>query len=124
MKHLGKWTVAYGIFLIVIGLTGYLSNPERAKTALMSGGTFGVISIIWGLLLLRGISWARIAVLCTTLFLSVIFLWRASVSWSAVAQGEAEKMLAAVLISLMLAASATLLAVIARARKPAPKPLA
>jgi uncharacterized membrane protein (UPF0136 family) len=31
----------------VIGLIGYFSNPEKARTALISGGTFGTLSIIW-----------------------------------------------------------------------------
>ena len=37
------YLILYGGFLIVMGLAGYLSNPEKAKTALMSGGTFGEI---------------------------------------------------------------------------------
>lgn len=44
------YLILYGAFLIVIGLLGYLSNPEKAKTALMSGGTFGALSILWGVL--------------------------------------------------------------------------
>ena len=39
--------IFYGAFLIVMGLAGYLSNPEKAKTALMSGGAFGALSILW-----------------------------------------------------------------------------
>ena len=42
-------------YLIVMGLVGYLSNPEKAKTALMSGGTFGALSILWGVLGARGV---------------------------------------------------------------------
>lgn len=116
MKSLGKWTVAYGCFLILVGLIGYLSNPEKAKTALIAGGTFGIISIIWGLLSLRGFSWARVATLITVVFLSLVFVWRASVGWIAVAQGQTEKMLAAVLISLMLTASVALVAMIFKTR--------
>ena len=44
------YRILYGAFLIVMGLLGYLSNPEKAKTALMSGGTFGALSIVWGVL--------------------------------------------------------------------------
>ena len=42
------YLILYGAFLIVMGLLGYLSNPEKAKTALMSGGTFGALSLVWG----------------------------------------------------------------------------
>ena len=38
-------------------------------------------------------------------FLGLTFTWRAAVSWMAVAGGQSEKLVAAVLISSMLAAS-------------------
>jgi uncharacterized membrane protein (UPF0136 family) len=115
MKKTGHWIVAYGSLLIVIGLIGYLSNPEKARTALISGGTFGTISIIWGLLSMR-YRWAVIAAFVTSSFLAVIFIWRASVGWMAVAQGDTAKVLAAALISLMLMASLSLLVLIAKRR--------
>src|SRR3989454_3916068 len=52
------YLILYGAFLIVMGLLGYLSNPEKAKTALMSGGTFGALSIVWGVLGARGVRWS------------------------------------------------------------------
>jgi len=51
------YLILYGAFLIVMGLLGYLSNPEKAKTALMSGGTFGALSLVWGVLGARGVRW-------------------------------------------------------------------
>ena len=42
----GYWMMGYGLFLISMGLAGYASNPDKAKTALMSGGTFGAFSIL------------------------------------------------------------------------------
>lgn len=105
MKALSKWTIAYGLFLIACGLAGYLSNPEKAKTALISGGTFGALSIVWGALMARGASWSRWAAFATSSFLVVVFCWRATVSWMAVADGATDKQFAAVLITLMGAAS-------------------
>ena len=102
---LGKWMIGYGIFLIAMGAAGYLSNPEKAVTALMSGGTFGVLSIFWGRLMLRGIGWSRWAAGATASLLFVVFAWRASVSWMAFAGGATEKLTAAMLISLMGTAS-------------------
>jgi len=103
--ELGKWLVGYGLFLILIGLAGYLSNPEKAKTALMSGGLFGALAIACGVLRMRGALWAGKAALGITGFLALIFTWRATVGWLAVAQGNADKLTAAVLITLMLAAT-------------------
>src|SRR5881409_814203 len=59
------YLILYGAFLIMMGLLGYLSNPEKAKTALMSGGTFGALSIVWGVLGARGVRWTLPAAMVT-----------------------------------------------------------
>lgn len=109
--------IFYGGFLIVTGLAGYLSNPEKAKTALMSGGTFGALSILWGVLGARGVRWSLPAAITTTGFLALVFAWRASVGWLAVLDGQSEKRVAASLITLMLAASVPMLLGLIKARK-------
>ena len=101
----GNWMIGYGAFLIAVGIAGYLSNPEKAATAVLSGGTFGTLSMAWGLLLRRGHAWARRGAIATTGLLAVVFTWRASVGWIAVAAGQSEKLVAAALISAMLVAS-------------------
>ena len=111
---LSKWMIAYGLFLIAMGAVGYLSNPEKAATALMSGGTFGALSILWGWLMSRGIGWSRWAAGATTTLLVVVFAWRASVSWMAFTGGASEKLVPAVLITLMGAASLAMLAFLVR----------
>ena len=111
---LGKWMCAYGLFLIAIGAAGYLSNPEKAATALISGGTFGALSIFWGWLMSRGIGWSRWAASATTTLLLIVFAWRASVSWMAFAGGASEKLTAAILITLMGAASLAMAAALLR----------
>lgn len=104
-KKIGQWYLSYGLFLIVCGIAGYLSNPAAAKTALMSGSTFGILSALWGFWMLKG---GRIvafgAALFTTLVLCAAFSWRSIVSWQAVADGE-PKVFAASLITAMLVAS-------------------
>jgi uncharacterized membrane protein (UPF0136 family) len=115
LRPVGRWLVVYGLFLVAVGVTGYLSNPEKAKTALFSGGTFGGLSALWGVLALRGTSWAPKAALVTTSLLTLVFVWRTTASWMAVAGGQPEKRTAAVLISLMLCASiATLVRLLRR----------
>lgn len=100
-----KTLLFYGIFLILAGTAGFLSNPEKAKTALMSGGTFGMLSIIWGVLGLRQVAWALKAGCGTACFLTLIFAWRASVTWKAYLGGNTDKLFSAILISTMAAAS-------------------
>ena len=114
------YLILYGGFLILMGLLGYLSNPEKAKTALMSGGTFGALSIFWGVLGARGVRWSRRAAIVTTGFLALVFAWRATVGWLAVLDGKSEKLFAAILITLMLAASALMLPALFRSLKKQP----
>lgn len=112
--QLGKWMIAYALFLIAMGAAGYLSNPEKAASALMSGGTFGALSMLWGWLMSRGIGWSRWAALATTTLLLVVFAWRASVSWMAFVGGASEKLTAAILITLMGTASLAMAAALLR----------
>ena len=114
------YLILYGAFLFVMGLLGYWSNPEKAKTALMSGGTFGALSILWGVLGARGIRWSLPAAFVTTGLLALVFAWRASVGWLAVFEGKWEKLFAAVLITAMLAASAAVLPALFRSLKSQP----
>jgi hypothetical protein len=115
MTHrLGTWMLAYGVFLIAVGVVGFLSNPEKAATALISSGTFGTLSIAWGLLLRSGRAWARWAAASTTSFLTLVFLWRSAASWAAFRDGASEKLVAATLITAMLVASVVTLAVLAK----------
>lgn len=104
-----KWILVYGLFLILAGVAGYLSNPEKAKTALMSGGTAGTLSLIWGALAWKGLRWSVRAAFVTALLLALVFSWRATASWQAVADGNHDKLFAASLITAMLAASLGLL---------------
>jgi uncharacterized membrane protein (UPF0136 family) len=112
------YLILYGAFLVVMGLLGYWSNPEKAKTALMSGGTFGALSILWGVLGARGIRWSLPAAFVTTGLLALVFAWRASVGWLAVLDGKSEKLFAAVLITAMLTGSVLMLFGLTQARKP------
>lgn len=114
-RQLGFWVVGYGVFLGVIGLLGYASNPAAAKTALISGGTFGTLNVLFGLGLLRGIGVLRWVALAVAIVLSGIFVWRSSASWMAYADGE-PKLLAALLISSMLAASLVIVFRLGRGR--------
>ena len=113
------YLILYGAFLIIMGLLGYLSNPEKAKTALMSGGTFGALSIVWGVLGARGVRWTLPAAAVTTGLLALVLVWRASVGWLAVIDGKREKLFAASLITLMLAASILMLLCLLKSRETA-----
>lgn len=120
-----KWILAYGAFLICAGIAGFLSNPEKARTALMSGGTAGSLSLLWGWMAWKGLRWGWWAALATTSLLTLVFLWRSTVTWQAVAAGNQDKVFAASLISTMLVASLAILPILIRGafRSSLPAPL-
>lgn len=103
MTH-SRWLIGFGFFLILCGLAGYASNPEAAKTALISGSLFGGLSILWGVLLGKGIAFAKWAALVMTILLCGVFGWRSTATWQKVMDGE-PKTFAATLITLMLVGS-------------------
>ncbi|NCN40918.1 hypothetical protein GW916_06675 [bacterium] len=104
-KQHSKVLVYYGIFLIVAGIVGYLSNPEKAQTALFSGGLFGSISLALSWFVLKAQKWAVWASAIVMGLLTFVFTWRSYVGWSQVLEGNSEKTFAAALISTMLFAS-------------------
>jgi uncharacterized membrane protein (UPF0136 family) len=104
-SNIGSWYIGFGLFLIVCGLVGYASNPAAAKTALMSGGTFGTLSALCGFWMMKGgrrLAYAAAGL--TTLLLCAAFSWRSIVSWQAYADGE-PKLFAACLITTMMIGS-------------------
>jgi uncharacterized membrane protein (UPF0136 family) len=115
MNFCGRWFVGFGIFLILCGMAGYLSNPAGAKTALISGGTFGGLSAFWGVLMLKGFAWAKAAAWVSTIVLVAAFAWRSAAGWMAYAEGQ-PKLFAASLITTMLATSLASLLVLWRAK--------
>lgn len=107
---IGRWYVGYGLFLILCGVAGFLSNPEAAKTALMSGGTFGLLSAIWGFWMLKGGRLpAFLAAVVITGMLCAVFTWRSVVSWQSVLDGEPKRFAAALITSMLLASVLSLL---------------
>ena len=108
------WIRLYGVFLIVAGLIGYLSNPERAQTALISGGTFGVLAFALGFLAAGGRRWALWATAGLATMLTVVFSIRGLISWRAYLAGNEDKLFAGCLITAMLIASVSILVVVAR----------
>ncbi len=114
-NHKSHALILFGIYLLVAGLVGYLSNPSKALTALYSGGLFGILSILSGILLKKGKRWAFKTGFGLVVLLVFTFSWRASVGWLAVARGNSEKLFAAALItSMLLAALLTLRSLLKR----------
>lgn len=116
MKNTSIVLMGYGIFLVLIGLLGYLSNPEKAKTALLSGGTFGLLNIVLGALARR--QWRPSVPIALTVaaLLAIVFSWRSIVTWGKYLDDQPEKLVAGILITSMLVATVLVLVYLVRAR--------
>jgi uncharacterized membrane protein (UPF0136 family) len=115
-SNIGKLMTQYGVFLIAAGIVGFLSNPEKAKTALISGGTFGTLAFVLGVMMMRGAAWSGMAAKALVALLSAVFVWRAWASWSAYAGGASSKLAAAIIITTMCMASLAMLCALLRAK--------
>jgi uncharacterized membrane protein (UPF0136 family) len=116
--------ICYGLFLFSIAIAAVSYDPRAgtfgfyapAKTALISGGICGSLSILWGILLRRGLRWPLLAAIASTRVFLTAFTWRSTVGWMAVAAGDTHKWFAATLITCMWIASAALVLFLIRAR--------
>lgn len=114
--------ILYGAFLLWVGLAAVMYDPKSgqfgfnaaAKTALISGGICGGLSILWGLFAGAGARWALWAALGSTALFLAAFTWRATVAWIAFLGGATDKWYASTLITMMALASVALLIRISR----------
>ncbi|MEM0965998.1 MAG: hypothetical protein AAGJ81_07625 [Verrucomicrobiota bacterium] len=93
--------LCYGIFLVAIGVAGYLNNPTKAQTALATGGFFGGIHIFWSWLWKRKFRVARIGAGVTLIIVLAASTWRSWVSWQAYLGGDESKKFVAFLLTAM-----------------------
>ncbi|MBC8044745.1 MAG: hypothetical protein IAF08_15010 [Rhizobacter sp.] len=116
----GKLLIIYGAFLVVCGLAGYLSNPSRAISALISGGSAGATMMALGAAIDRNprvISHAATGLIAV---LTLVFGWRMVNAWQAATGDAPEKTFTAVLLTVMTLGSILAVIFIFRQR-PAPK---
>ena len=120
----GRMLCLYGGYLVLVAVAAVFYLPVEgrigfnadAKTALMSGGMSAGVSIVLGVLVLRGARWASAIGLGTTTLFASAFLWRSIAGWMDVAAGAGEKAYAATLITSMLVASVLAIGVVAYGR--------
>ncbi len=99
---------SYGTALILIGIVGYFLT--HAKSALISGLVTGVIMIVLSTLVTKFNVVKVIAKVFNVLFLGA-FAWRSTLVMNALAAGDSEKLIPAILLSLMALISVCALAV-------------
>jgi hypothetical protein len=77
MKQNAYMMLFYGIFLIAVAVITVALIGWSAKTALFSGGSMGLLALIFAHFTNKGAKWSNIAGLLQTLVLSGVFGWRA-----------------------------------------------
>lgn len=81
-KHLTPMTYTllfvYGVFLILCGIISVIFIGMKAKTALISGGTSGLLAIVTGHFVSTGSATAIIVGTLLTLGLFIVFSWRST----------------------------------------------
>ena len=109
LPSLSWWLLGYGAFVFSMGVIGYLSNPEKAVTALKSGGMVAGLAVVWAMGWLCQRRWALFGAAATLGLVGAAFVWRSTVSWMAYFSGESQKLPAALLITAMLVATVVVL---------------
>lgn len=111
------YLILQGGFLVLLGVLGFLSNPERANTPLLAFGAFGALAAGLGVMGARGVRGSLpLAAAALATFIGVC-VWRVGVGWLAVMEGQTSNLYPAIALSLMLAVSAILLAGLIKTRK-------
>lgn len=72
--------ILYGVFLIGCGVVSVIFIGMKAKTALVSGGTSGIISIIIAYLVSLEIPYAQVAGIVLPAALFCVFSWRSTLT--------------------------------------------
>lgn len=98
--------IAYGIFLTVSGVAGYFATHATSTSALLNGGVFGALMIVLGLTIRRGRMWTYPAAASAAVIFTLTFAWRSALQWFSVLQGNDDKLLVAVLLTIMGGVSA------------------
>jgi hypothetical protein len=106
----------YGCFLITCGVVSVIFIGKRAKTALLSGGISGFISLSVAFLISQKVSGAEIAGFLVPTILFVVFSWRSTQTLFSLAEMIAKahedlkmKGIAFMIISLMAVVSLVVL---------------
>lgn len=70
--------ILYGTFLILCGIISVIFIGIKAKTALISGGTSGLLNISSGLLVYNSFTWGAYCSIFLTTALIIVFSWRST----------------------------------------------
>lgn len=109
-----RWLVGYGLLLIALGVMSVAIMGPKAKTGLYTGLGVGALSILWGMLMARGLPWVLPVAIGNIGFGALAFGWRAFISWLALLDGKPDRLVPALISTLMCAGAAAVFAQLLR----------
>ena len=92
----------YGLFLIALGIAGYSNYAEKPAMALVLGGAFGGIHLLWSYLWNRRNDIAKTGVVATLVMVLCGSAWQTVASWQVFLDGDPTKKVVAFLWTAML----------------------
>ncbi len=113
-KTLGLQLIIYGLLLAGVSYLVYHMTPGAARTTLIAGLAGGALSLIWGVLAVRG-SRRKAFALLTLAAISYVLLSQAVLAWGGGKEGASPGRLASALMIVMLVFSMGMLLKIAYA---------
>lgn len=100
-RRLGMLLIGYGVFLVTAGVLGFVLTRETSVSSLFNGGIFGTLLIVLGVMHQQGRMWTHPASLSASAIFTLTFLWRATLQWYEIANGDVTRVNIAVLLSIM-----------------------
>lgn len=114
LRTIGSVLIAYGAFLLLAGVIGWIATGEASTSALLNGGIFGSLMMALGVLVRHGRMWTYPAAMSATGIFTLTFAWRGVLQWQHVITDDPSRVWVAILLSVMFAASAVVLRFLVR----------
>lgn len=80
-KYTSNALLIYGLYMVIMGVLSFVFIGSTAKTALLSGGSMGLIAILFSFFVNKEKTFAIWGGLFQSLSLIGIFAWRGSISF-------------------------------------------
>jgi len=113
-RPISSMLIAYGLFLVLCGVLGFVLTRETSTSSLLNGGVFGSLLAVLGVIGRSGKMWTFPAALSATAIFTLTFLWRGALQvYVAVTQDPSRWPVVALLI-LMACASVIVLVTMIR----------
>jgi uncharacterized membrane protein (UPF0136 family) len=104
-QRLSLYLVIYAVFLLSMGIAGWLLQPSTAITSLLGGVAGGIWIFTMSRLVRRNVQWAHTSVLTAIGIFTLTFAWRGMNTVIEVTKGNDSKLSVAIVLVLLFIVS-------------------